>query len=171
MAMTLGDAFNRRKKLGADLASWTHRLEQAGKETRLYRTKSTEGAEAFLPEPGSEKTTARHYTIEECQARIEELMREDRELALRISLTNQRAKSSVEDMEGVKRELSVPELLVLKNEIIPRMEQVARAMPTRAEGVNVFDQGDGFIKHRQIKKVERKKETLSEKGLKVEEIL
>lgn len=171
MAMTLSDAFNRRKKLAADLQSWIQRLAQAGTEKREYRTKAIQGDGAFTPEPGSEKSTQRHYTIEECKARIEELLREDRELALRISLTNQRAKAQVEDLDGTVRELTVPELLVLKNEIIPKLEQIARATPTRADGVNVFEHGDGFIKHRTIKKIERKKETLAEKGLKVEEVI
>jgi hypothetical protein len=171
MAMTLSDAFNRRKKLSADLQSWIQRLAQAGVERRDYRTKSIEGDGAFTPEPGSEKSTHRHYTIEECTARIEELLREDRELALRISLTNQRARAQVQDLDGAMREMTVPELLVLKNEIIPKMEQVARATPTRADGVNVFEEGDGFIKHRTIKKIERKKETLLEKGLKMEEVI
>lgn len=160
MAMTLSDAFNRRKKLAADLQSWIQRLAQAGVERREYRTKAIEGDGAFTPEPGSEKSTQRHYTIEECKTRIEELLREDRELALRISLTNQRAKAQVEDLDGTVREMTVPELLVLKNEIIPKLEQIARATPTRADGVNVFEQGEGFIKHRTVKKVERKKETL-----------
>jgi hypothetical protein len=171
MAMTLGDAFNRRKKLAADLTAWTNRLQQAGKDTRSYRTKATEGTDAFTPEPGTERTTTRHYTIEECQARITQVLSEDQELALRISLTNQRAKAAIQDLDGVTRELSVPELLVLKNEIIPRMETVARAMPTRPDNVNVFAEGNSYIRHRQIKRVEKKKETLSEKGLKVEEII
>jgi hypothetical protein len=34
----LGDAFNRRKKLGADLQSWIARLGLAGTERRTYRT-------------------------------------------------------------------------------------------------------------------------------------
>jgi hypothetical protein len=171
MAMTLSDAFNRRKKLAADLQSWIQRLSQAGVERRDYRTKSIEGDGAFTPEPGSEKSTHRHYTIEECKTRIDELLREDRELALRISLTNQRAKAQVTDLDGTVREMTIPELLVLKNEIIPKMEQVARATPTRADGVNVFEEGDGYIKHCTIKKVERKKETLLEKGLKMEEVI
>src|SRR5690348_15698985 len=108
--MTLSDAFNRRKKLAADIASWTNRLSQAGTERREYRTKAIEGDGAFVPEPGSEKFTERHYTIEECQAHIAALMREDRELALRISLTNQRAKARVQDLDGTERELTVPEL-------------------------------------------------------------
>jgi len=168
--MTLGDAFNRRKKLAADLASWINRLNGAGAERRVYRTKAIEGKAAFQPEPGSERTTSRHYTIEECRARIGEILVEDQELALRISLTNQQARAEVEDLEGKTRKLSIPELLVLKSDIIPKLEMSARAVPTRADNVNVFDEGEGFVRHRKVSKVERKKESVLEKGIKVEEL-
>lgn len=36
MSLTLGDAFNRRKKLGADLQTWIQRLTQAGTEKRSF---------------------------------------------------------------------------------------------------------------------------------------
>ncbi|MBV9852317.1 MAG: hypothetical protein JO250_21845 [Armatimonadetes bacterium] len=171
MAMTLSDGFNQRKKLGADLQSWIARLGQAGLDRRAYRTKSIEGEDAFVPEPGSEKVTTRHYTIAECQAHIDALLRADRDLALRISLTNQRARAQVVDLDNVLREYTVPELLVLKNEVIPKLEEIARATPVRAEGVNVITEGEGAVVHRAIKKIERKKETLTEKGLKVEEVI
>src|SRR5438445_13788347 len=115
MALRLGDAFNRRKKLGADLTSWINRLQHAGVTRRSYRTKAIEGNGAFTPEPGSEKTTTRHYSIEECREKIQEILAEDRSLALRISLTNQRARAEVEDLDGKSREYSIPELLVLKD--------------------------------------------------------
>ncbi len=167
--MMLGDAFNQRKRISAEIQSWVNRLIQAGKDVRQYRTLTLEGEKAFVPEPGSEKTSQRHYTVEECHQRIEELTKQDRELALRISLTNQQARAEVEDMDGTVREYTIPELLVLRNEIIPQMENVIRSTPTLADGVNVFDQGDGFVKHRSIRKIERKKQTLSDKGHKVEE--
>ena len=44
MTMTLGDAFNRRKKLAADFQTWTQRLGQAGSERRTFRTMAIEGA-------------------------------------------------------------------------------------------------------------------------------
>ena len=115
---TLGDAFNRRKKLAADLQTWVNRLTSAGSDRRVYRCKSIEGDAAFIPEPGSERITERHYEIAECRARIAEILAEDQNLALRISLTNQRAKATVIDLEGVEREMTVPEMLVLKNDIL-----------------------------------------------------
>lgn len=170
MRMTLGDAFNRRKKLAADLASWTNRLKAAGSTKRTYRCKAIEGAEAFTPEPGSEKTTTRHYTVEECREKIGVILDEDRVLALRISLTNQAARAEVEDLSGMARTYSVPELLVLKDSIIPKMEEAARAVPLRTDGVNVIGTGDNHVRYRTVNKVERKKETFSEKGLKAEEM-
>jgi hypothetical protein len=170
MALTLGDAFNRRKKLGHDLQTWFHRMGAAGSTRRSYRTRAIEGDGAFVPEPGSEKTTQRHYTIEECRERIRAIIAEDRKLALSISLTNQRARAEVEDLDGQVRQYSVPELLVLKDDIIPKLEQAARAVPLRADGVSVFDSGEGFVRHRAITRVERKKESFGDKGLKVEEL-
>src|SRR5262245_46539289 len=123
MRMSLGDAFNRRKKLATDLASWTNRLKSSGVTRRTYRTKAIEGGAAFTPEPGSEKTTTRHYTVEECRLKMREIIAEDQVLALRISLTNQAAKAEVEDLEGNVRSYSIPELLVLKDNIIPKLEE------------------------------------------------
>ncbi len=169
MSMTLSDGFNRRKKIEADLATWMQRLAASGKDRRELTTKSIDGDGAFVPEPGSEKLTKRTYTIEECRARIGELLAEDRQLAVRISLTNQQAKSKVADIDGVEREMTVPELLVLKNDIIPKLEQYIRAIPTRAEGVNVYATGTGSIGYRDIKKLEKKKESITDKGIKMEE--
>jgi hypothetical protein len=112
VAMTLGDAFNRRKKLGADLQSWIGR----------------------------------------------------------ISRTNQQARAEIEDLDGRARVLSIPELLVLKDDAIPKLEQAARAMPLRADDVSVYESGDDWGRYRLVKKVERKKESFSDKGLKVEEV-
>ncbi len=170
MRMTLGDAFNRRKKLAADLAAWQNRLKASGVTRRVFRTKAIEGASAFAPEPGSEKTTSRHYTVEECRQKMQEILLEDRSLALRISLTNQAAKAEVEELDGTTRTYSIPELLVLKDAIIPKMEEAARAVPLRADGVNVIESESGHARYRTVTKVERKKETFSDKGLKAEEM-
>ena len=78
-------------------------------------------------------------------------------------------RAQVIDLDGTQREFTVPELLVLKNEVIPRLEEIARATPTSAVGVNIFDRGQGFIRHREIARVERKKETVTDKGLKIED--
>lgn len=176
MSMTLGDAFNRRKKLSVDFQTWLNRMGAAGSTRRSYRTKAVEGEGALVPEPGTERTTSRHYTIEECRERLQEVLAEDRSLALRISLTNQRARAELEDLDGQVRQYSIPELLVLKSDIIPKLEQAARTVPLRADGVSVFEgEGEalppGAMRHRTIVRVERKKETFSDKGLKAEEMV
>lgn len=170
MKLTLGDAFNRRKKLAGDLEAWTNRLRSSGVTKRTYRAKAIEGHHAFQPEPGSEKTTTRHYTVEECREKLREILDEDRILALRISLTNQQARAEVEDLWGRTATYSIPELLVLKDSIIPKLEEAARAVPLRADGVNVIESGGNFVRYRNVTKVERKKETFSDKGLKAEEM-
>lgn len=67
--------------------------------------------------------------------------------------------------------MTVPELLVLKNDIVPKLEQAARSLPTRPENVSVYESGAGLIRHRAVKKIERKKETLTDKGMKVEDVI
>jgi hypothetical protein len=169
MGMTLGDAFNRRKKLDADIQSWINRLTQAARDHREYVTKNLEGPDAYKPEPGTEKIVPRHYTIEECQRKLQELISEDQQLALRISLTNQKARATLQCLDGTLREMSVPELIVLKTDIILKMEKAARAVPTRVESMGVFEEGPTYVKQRSVTKIEKKKETLLEKGLKLEE--
>ncbi|MDA0566273.1 hypothetical protein LG943_18400 [Streptomonospora sp. S1-112] len=169
--MTLGDAFNRRKKLAADLQSWINRLKLAGAERRTYRTAALDGDDAYRPAPGTEKTTTRTYTVQECRERIAAILAEDERLALRISRTNQRARAEIEDLDGTVRELSIPELLVLKDDVIPKLEAAARAVPLRADDVGVVEAGPDWIRYRTVKRVERKRESFSDKGLKVEEVV
>jgi hypothetical protein len=169
VTLTLGDAFNRRKKLAADLQNWINRLGLAGAERRSYRTAALEGDGAYQPEPGTEKVSTRQYTVPECRERIAAILAEDQELALRISRTNQQARAEIEDLGGQVRVLSIPELLVLKGDTIPKLEQAARAVPLRADDVGVYDSGADWVRYRLVKKVERKRESFSDKGLKVEE--
>lgn len=170
VAITLGDAFNRRKKLASDLQSWINRLGLAGTERRSYRTATLEGDGAYQPEPGTEKVSTRQYTVQECREKIAAILAEDQQLALRISRTNQQARAEITDLDGSVRTLSIPELLVLKADAIPKLEQAARAVPLRADDVGVYETGDDWAKYRIVKKVERKHESFSDKGLKVEEI-
>jgi hypothetical protein len=170
MRLSLGDAFNRRKKLSADLTAWTNRLKSSGTTRRSFRCRAIDGDGSFEPEPGSEKTTSRHYTVEECRERIAAILTEDRELALRISRTNMMATAEVEDLDGATRSYTIPELLVLKDSIIPKMEEAARAIPLRVDGVNVIESSDRHARYRTVQKIERKRETFSDKGLKAEEM-
>jgi hypothetical protein len=43
-------------------------------------------------------------------------------------------------------------------------------VPLRADDVSVYESGDDWVRYRLVKKVERKKESFSDKGLKVEEV-
>jgi hypothetical protein len=167
--MTLSDGFNQRKKIQAELDKWIGRLSQSGTNKKEYFTKAIEGDGAFEAEPGSLRESQRHYTIEECQAKIAELIEEDEQLAIRISLTNQIAKGTVTDLDGNQRELSVPELLVLRNEIIPKRLNIARAIPIQSQDVNVIEEADDHMVYRRVTRREKKKQTLTEKGHKVEE--
>ena len=117
--MTLGDAFNRRKKLAADLQSWIGRLGLAGTERRTYRTSTLDGDAAYRPDPGTEKVSTRQYTVQECQEKIAAILDEDEQLTLRISRTNQQARAEIEDLSGRTRVLSIPERGSLDSRSLP----------------------------------------------------
>ena len=104
MALTLGDAFSRRKQIESEIATWISRLQLAGSESTRFTTKEIEGNMKFEPVPGSIKTFIRHYTIQECIKTLQNLINEDKSLALRISLTNQLAKATLIDLEGTEKE-------------------------------------------------------------------
>ncbi len=169
MTLTLGDAFSRRKQIEAEIENWTNRLKIAGRNTTNYQTKSIEGGKNFAAIPGTKKNYERNYTIEECQEKIKELVEEDKKLALRISLTNQKAKAKMIDLEGNDVELSIPELIVLKNDIAPKLENTAQAIPKLAKNVEIIEKTESYIKWRNIYPVLKKKQSLSEQGHKIEE--
>lgn len=168
MPMTLGDAFSRRKQIQAELEGWINRLRLAGIDTSKYQTKSIEGETKFNPIPGTIKEFKRNYTIEECRGKIDELIKEDQNLALRISLTNQKAKAILIDLDGTERELTIPELLVLKNDIAPKLEKAAQAIPKLPNGVEIIESTDEFIKWRAVRPIYKMKQSLSEQGHKIE---
>lgn len=163
--MNLGNAFARRKQIDAEITNWINRIKLSGRDTIQYRTKEIYSDEKLVPIPGSTKTYSRTYTIEECRKKLAELIKEDRELALQISLTNQTAKAKLIDLDGIEKELSIPELLVLKNEIAPKLENAARAVPIQSTGVEVINTGDNFIKWRNINQIDKKEQSVSEKGV------
>lgn len=169
MSFTLGDAFSRRKQIESELENWINRLRYTGRTSVSYQTKAIEGAEKFIPIPGSKKEFNRSYTIEECQAKIKELLEEDKKLAMRISITNQQAKASMIDLEGKEVELTVPELIVLKNNIAPKLENAAQAIPKLSKGVEIMEKTDKYTKWRTIYPYYKTKQSLSEQGHKIEE--
>jgi hypothetical protein len=166
--MNLGDAFARRKQIGAEIENWLARLRLAGRDTLQYRTLSIENKDDLVPIPGSKRDFKRTYSIEECLDKLKSLIEEDRILALRISLTNQKARAKTTLLDGSEKELSIPELLVLKNDIAPKLENMARAIPIKAKGVEVTSATDMVMNWRAITKVEKASQELSDKGHKIE---
>ena len=167
--ITLADAFSRRKQIESELVSWIKRLGLAGRDSVIYQTKKIEGENSFKPIPGTLKNYNRTYTVEECRKKINELIQADKELALRISLTNQKAKAEMLDLDGKEVELTIPELIVLKNDIAPKLEEAARAIPKLANGVNFLEVTDNYKKWRSVQPYYKQKQSLSEKGHKIEE--
>jgi len=110
-----------------------------------------------------------NLTFDEVRKKINELIQADKELALRISLTNQKAKAEMLDLDGKEVELTIPELIVLKNDIAPKLEEAARAIPKLANGVNFLEVTDNYKKWRSVQPYYKQKQSLSEKGHKIEE--
>jgi len=167
--MTLGDAFTRRKQIQSELENWYNRLAIAGKNTVKYETKKIDGDKAFEPVPGTRTEYKRNYSIDECQKKIQGLIEEDKKLAIQISLTNQKAKAQVIDLEGKEVTLTIPELLVLKNDIVPKLERAATSIPKLSKGVEVLEESDQIVKWRNVTPYYKTKQSLSDKGHKIEE--
>lgn len=164
MNLTLGDAFSRRKQVESEITNWNNRLAIAGRISTIFKTKKIVGNEKFEPLPGSIQKYDRHYTIEECRTNLDKLIAEDKDLALRISKTNQLAKSKLKDLSGEEVELSIPELLVLKNDIAPKIEASLRNVPIRATGVDVIKEEKDHIVYRTITEILKSVQEMGEKG-------
>jgi hypothetical protein len=169
MTLTLGDAFARRKQINSKLDDWFNRLSLAGRNIIKYETKEIEGEDSFKPVPGTRTEYKRNYTIEECQRKIQALIEEDKILAKQISLTNQRAKANLTDLDENEISLTIPELLVLKNDIAPKLERAAASIPKLAKGVEVIQKTDTYTKWRKTTPYYKTKQSLSDKGHKIEE--
>ncbi|NHI94345.1 MAG: hypothetical protein EAX96_17770 [Candidatus Lokiarchaeota archaeon] len=168
MPLTLGDAFSRRKQIESEIQTWISRLNLAGMDTKTYQTKKIDGEDKFKPIPGTKKDFLRNYTIDECRNKIDELIKEDQKLAIRISITNQKAKAKIIDLNGIEKELTIPELLVLKNDIAPKLERTAQAIPKLRKGVEVIEKADNYIKWRIVSPKYKIKQSLSDQGHKIE---
>jgi len=165
--MNLGDGFIRRKQIASEIQTWTSRLQLSGRDTTQYYTKSIENA-PYEPIPGTIKEYKRTYTIEECRAKLDALIKEDLVLAHRISLTNQNARGTLVDLDGIEKTLAIPALLVLRNEIAPKLEAAARAIPVKAKGVEVTDPSEGAMKWRNITPEYKHLQEFNDKGMKAE---
>ena len=166
--MDLGYAFARRKQIQAEVQQWINRLALAGKDTYMYQVETLDGDKEKKLIPGTKKEYHRNYTIEEAQAKITGLLNEDRIIARRISLTNQIAKVKIIDLDGEEKVMTIPELLILRNEIAPKLEEAARAIPKLTVGVDVIDRTPTYIKWREIGPIVKYAEKISE-GFKITE--
>ena len=63
---------------------------------------------------------------------------------------NTNAAIFVDIPDGVEKEMTIPELLVLKNDIAPKYERMFRAIPKRTTGVEIVERSDDSIKWRNI---------------------
>jgi len=169
MVITLSDGFSLRKAISSELETWMNRLRLAGRETTRYQAKEIEGMGKFKPIPGTNNEYPRHYTIEECNAKIKELIEEDRKLAMRISVTNQTAKAQMKDLEGNDVELTIPALLVLKNDIAPKLERAAQSIPKLNQNAEVMEKTSDYCQWRTVFPYYKTKQSLSEQGHKIEE--
>lgn len=147
--MNLGDGFSRRKQIQGEFKTWINRLQLTGKDEVNYEVGEL-NQKAGSATPGTLTKFKRVFTTEECIKKLKELLDQDKELALKISLTNQKAKAQIVDMEGKNVELTIPELIVLKNEIAPKLEEIYRSIPKRTTDKNVIEETDNYIKWRVI---------------------
>jgi len=163
---TIGDAFSRRREIGEEINAWTQRLTQAGRDFRRYRTKQIDNSKAnyMLPEEGTETIYKRVYTIKECVAKLNELIKEDMQLSLRISRTNAIAAANVMMLDGLEQKFSIPELLVFKNDIIPKLESIARAKPIRLD-IEFEEKENNILFARKIGKNFDKRKKIHEKNI------
>lgn len=151
------------------MESWYNRLVLAGTNTVKFEIKKIKGKKAFEPIPGTRTEFKRNYTIEECQNKIQELIEEDKKLTIQISLTNQKESVKVIDLDGKEVALTIPELLVLKNDIAPKLERAATSIPKLAKGVEIIEKTGEYTKWRSVTPYYKTKLSLSDKGHKIEE--
>lgn len=163
--MNLGDGFSRRKQIQNEFKVWLNRLSLSGREESKFSVlKLGDSEEQAMP--GSSKKYGRNFTIEECLEKLKDLIEEDKILSKRISLTNQQAKAIALDLDGNEVELTIPELIVLKNDIAPKLEEIEQNIPQQAKNVEIIKEVKNYsIKWREIKTIVSRTREISSKGL------
>lgn len=165
--MNLGDGFSRRKQIQTEFSIWLNRLALAGREeTNFTSVELGDSEEKAIV--GTLKKFGRSYTIEECLSKLYDLLDEDKLLAKRISLTNQQAKAMVMDIEGKILELTIPELIVLKNDLIPKLNSIEDNIPRQAEGREILETNKGNIKWRKIDAIISRTRKISKDGFQMD---
>lgn len=165
--MSLGDGFTKRKQLQSEIDRWMKRLNLSGKDSIDYTVNGS-----ILTKDkaiaGSLKKFKRSFSIEECLDNITKLVEKDRELATRISLTNQIATTTMVDLDGVEVEVTIPELIILKNEIAPRLEEIQRHIPKLTLGYEIIEEKDDYTKWRTIAVIGKRESTITEQGHRID---
>ncbi len=157
--MNLSDAFTRRKEIQEEISLWTNRLECSGINKKIYLL------DAEKKEIALKEATYREYTIEECLQALHNLMEEDKNLAIRISKTNARVEVELEDFDGNIRKVSIAELLILKESIIPNMQKIVQCKPVADLGKEV-KKLQGYIEYESIHPIVKQVDDVKE-GVKI----
>lgn len=139
--MNLSDAFTRRKEIQEEIKLWTTRLSQSGTNSKVYNLDPNKKEISII------SIIERQYTIEECIHALNKLMEEDKSLAVRISKTNSKIEVDLEDYEGNIRKVSIAELLILKDSIIPNMQIIVNSKPIITAGATKGEQKKGYIEY------------------------
>lgn len=165
--MNLGDAFTRRKALENEIVTWQRRLQLAGCNEIRYDAKdsSAEPTEAI---DGTKREFNRSYSIKECLDKIKELIESDKELTIRISKTNQIAKAKMLDLDDNEVELTIPELIVLKNDILPKILETESYIPTAKEGMEVIKKEPNYSILREIHSNVKRTREINKDGFQIE---
>lgn len=162
--MNLGDGFSKRKQIQNEFQIWLRRLSLAGKDETRFITKEL-GADENKAVKGSLKKFIRNYTIDECLDKLTAFIKEDTELAHRISLTNQKAAVTMKNLDGEEVRLTIPELIVLKNNIAPKFVEIEDNIPRLTSGEEIIeDESKDFVKWRVIKAIIDKTREIGENG-------
>lgn len=166
--MNLGDGFSRRKQIQSEFDVWLNRLSLAGREETHFSTKELGDSEENAV-VGSLRKFGRNFSIEECLSKLDDLLEEDKTLAKRISLTNQQARAVVMNIEGNKLlTLTIPELIVLKNDITPKLNEIEEHIPQQTAGKEVLETKDKYIKWREIKTIISRTRKVSKEGFQMD---
>ena len=161
--LTLGDGFTRRKQIENEINTWLNRMGLSGRNDINYITESADLSEDKIV-IGTKRVHNRTFTTIECINKVKSLIEADKKMALRISLTNQTAKARMQDLEGNEVTLTIPELIVLKNEIAPKLKQMYATIPQQDMDNEIIEVKDDHIIWRVASANILRKKIINDKG-------